>query len=297
MKRTALMLVVPLLLLAGCRNSTRTIALKDGYFSIGDPTARTNQPAFTFSKDGSKMLAIKDMFSESPTVQVVNRADNAVLAEYSVTEDSWFPLLFTEDGQGLVVVPQKGGSPLAQTIKIGEDLPEPSHGENQFGGSAFNHDFTVMAGKDGLVITNTGAVVHANGASGQPAFDQFGSVWYRTMNGKWVSVDPEGHVVPSASRPAYLVDDPQHHRGSMHLSDTQQDMEHEDAHAYVTAVWLHHDKALGGIDPQHNQRNRSALVHVGADVHDYLFVPGRNEIGVSDGDGMLFVPYSSDVRP
>ena len=296
MKRTALVLVVPLLFLVGCRSSTRTIDIHGGLFSIGEPAAHYAANAYTFSRDGSKMCTLKDMFSDSPTIQVVNREDGAVLAEYKVTQDSWIPLLFTDDGQGLVVVAQQSENLTAHTIKIGEDLPVPVQGENQLEFNTSNHDLTMMAGKDGLVLTNSGAIVHAVGAEGRAAFDQFGNAWYRTKNGKWVYVDKEGHAVAAAARPAYLVDDPQHHRGAMHLSDTQEDLEHENAHAFVTAVWLHHDKALGGVDERRNPRNLSALVYAGADVNDYMFVPGRNEVAVFDSVGTRFVPYSSDVR-
>jgi hypothetical protein len=63
----------------------------------------------------------------------------------------------------------------------------------------------------------------------------------------------------------------------------------------VTAIWLHHDKALGGKD-HGRERNLSALVKVATDYFDCGFVPGHDEVVVLDGEGTVFVPFAEEPR-
>lgn len=291
MKRSALLLIVPLVLV-GCQTSTRSIVLKQGTFNVERPRFVEDNFAFSFSPDGAKALTFSGNGSDMVS-RVLDRDSGTVLAEYATGEDGWFPILFCEDGASLVFVLNQGGKNQVAMAPIGKLPADDANREwREFNISRPNNDWSLWAGSGGDVLTRAGGVVHIEGATGEPLFDQFGRVWFRARGG-WICIDKLG-AVTTGDRPAYLVSDPEARRGSMRLIETKETLTYENAEADVSAIWIHHDAALGGLDEHRHPRNLSALIHSGEDVHWFAFVPGRDEVMVAKDTGTVYVPFTID---
>lgn len=237
------------------------------------------------------MIGMAEGANNSELYEVRDLEKNETLALYSSDDTHWCPLMFTPDGTQIVFVRGDGQDTVTTVQDIGT-MP-PRHEMEYEGTGAMvdvpNDDWSLWAGMHGQVVSNTGKTALITDATREPLFDMYGNVWYQVAGGKWKRVDKQCNV-QTLPKPGYLVQFPFTRRGSMRLDATEQTMEHEYAQAKVGAVWLHHDRAKGGLDGN-RPRNLSALVHAGADVFWCAFVPGRDVVMVGDALGTTFVPF------
>ncbi len=291
MKRSALLLIVPLLLV-GCRTSTRTIELQQGTLSVEPPRHFSGTIAYAFSKDGSKMIGFTEGADNTTVSHVVDTTTGETLAMYSSEDTEWVPLMFTKDGMSIVFARGIAGKPTTVILPIGEPLPRHEMGREGSGVdvSLPNADWSLWAGDTGIVINDEGKTVTVEDAARSPLFDMYGNIWYLVRGGGWKRVDKHC-TVQSLPKPSYLVGEPFMRKGAMRLHATEQEMQYEHANANVSAIWLHHDRAKGGLDGDKKPRNLSALVYAGADVFWMAFVPGKDLVSISTGQETLLVPY------
>ena len=211
-----------------------------------------------------------------------------------------FPALFSPDNESLIIVsskdPQSAIVPVTGTDEEPEIRSHVSAPKAEFGG--YNYDFTLFALTEGVVLFQDGELVAVEGATGEPFFDQYGAVWYRTSGG-WSSVRRDKSVTQGVDRPGYLVQWQTAHRGSMHLLIDQSTLKRNDAEAYVTAVWLDHDKSVAFRDDDTGEmvQDRTALVYVGVDVYAAWFIPNRKLVSIMTNEGTALVPYVVKPRP
>ncbi|MCH7903311.1 MAG: hypothetical protein IH944_01945 [Armatimonadetes bacterium] len=300
MKQFPIVGLFVLMALCGCRTSDRTITLEHSWITVEPHRFESGFLAITYSTDGELMAGLSEA---EDSFEVRDVDTGSLVGSFPDLTTGWWPALFSPDNESLIlvcsgkkvcesaVVPVTGTDtePVVHA-RVSIDAVVEDESNESFGVN--NYDSTLHALTNGVVLFRDGSLVAVAGAEGQPFFDQYGAVWYRSRSG-WSSVGRDKSVTKGVDRPGYLVANQTVHRGSMHLLIDATTLERNDAEAYVTAVWLDHDKAVEMHDDESDELmlDRTALVYVGADVYWFVFVPNRKIVAITTNEGTAFVPY------
>ncbi|MCH8977685.1 MAG: hypothetical protein IH945_00375 [Armatimonadetes bacterium] len=288
--------ILLLAVMGGCRSSDRTITIEGAVITVEGHRFVADFIPLTFSPDGLLMAGFGTIEN---VVEVRDVGTGEIVSQFDSDWEKGFPALFSADAESLIILHQDDQTSASFSIPLSGgkmvQLHEVTLDSTNSPGP--NYSFTVFAMSNGLALMNDGRLVIADGAIGDAYFDQYGSVWYRTDKG-WISVRRDGEVTEHAERPSYLVEDGMAHRGSMHLLKDETTLKKNDAEAYVTAVWLDHDKAveLEDADTGEMVQDRTALIYVGADVITFAFVPNKEIVAVWTNGGLALVPYVVEPR-
>lgn len=288
--------ILLLVALGGCISSDRTITIEGATITVEGHRFVENFHQITFSSDGRLMAGIGSVENE---FQVREVDTGEIVSRFDSDWMKGLPVLFSADGDSLIVLNEDEETTVSFSMPVsgGEMVMLHEVSVNKASARAMNYDFTALAFSHGVVLLNDGRLIVAEGAHKESFFDQYGAVWYRSDTG-WISVGRDGEVAQHADRPSYLVEDQTLHRGSMHLAEEEVTLERNDAEAYVSAIWLDHDKAVAVKDAFSGEmvQDRTALVYAGADVFGFAFVPKRKLVAVVTAEGTALVPYSVSAR-
>lgn len=291
--------------LGGCVSSDRTITLEEDSIRVGRQRFETGYFALTYSSDGELTAGLSE---DQEVFEVREVSTGNLVGSFAEAFNGLWPALFSQDNESLILIDLSKKSVESIVVPVTGAVEKPLASsqaaltwvEEEDGGGgdvAYNYNYTLAAADNGAVFFRDGSIVAVEGAIGDPYFDQYGAVWYRTGS-EWSSVNLEKTVTRGVAKPAFLVEWQILLRGSMSLLADQTEMTRHEADAYVTAVWLDHEKAVETHDKEEDKmmQDRTALVYVGADVVFYSFVPNRRLIAVVTQAGTAFVPYTVEPR-
>lgn len=275
-------------LLTGCRSSTRSIQLNEGVLAFKPATFIQPQPAIGLaaSRNG-EMYAVAVLGPEPKTyrVEVRNYGDVEPIVSYLLDqENALVPIMFSSTGD-LICTSKQGLRSL--NVETGRSTSLTKGGSDHWPSHRnFEHSIVVAdQGKRSLIVTETGKVLESSFFGG---FDQYGRAWTK-RNGLWTSIDRSGVVTSGFKSAPYLVLDQSEVRGAMRIDTKSIDQEHKGGTARVSVVWLVHEGAIP--TPDQKAIIKAAPAFVGLDVYATGFVPGRNEIYIVSSMGTSLVPF------
>lgn len=299
-------------ILAGCRSSDRSIRLADGDLRVVRTTQlpdHTIPIAATVKGDRIALLTGEPNGGEQ-SVLVIDTDSQRELGRVNIPKTKGSTPMFTREGTELCLVLEEGlmawnyqsGSrrmlegepadvPLEKILTGGWNVDRsiaiatPRTATKRVG----NKDVEVpVAGQVAVEGRNVLNVLFGSDVG----FDQYGNAW--AGSGKvWMRVDRTGGVETHSAPPRGLTSDQSRDRGSMHLRDTEREMTYQGSSAFVTCVWLTHDRS---VPPERGPNHRAALVYAGADVIAYGFIPGRELVYVVTQEGSFLVKWVHEKR-
>lgn len=305
--------IICLALLVGCRSSDRSIRLAEGDLRIerATPLPHGTIP-IAATRRGDRIA----LLSEGPTkgeqsISVIDTDTLRELGRVDVPETSNSTPMFTRAGSELCLVLEEGL--VAWNYQTGsrrklDGTPAEVPLEKILSGGGWNVDRSIAiasprmeskrVGKKDVEVPVAGQVAVEGRKvcevmwGSEAGFDSYGNAW-SGAGGVWMKVDRNGKVETNATAPKGLTPDQSRDRGSMHLRDTQREMNYQGSSAYVTCVWLTHDRSVA---PERGPNHRAALVYAGADVIAYGFVPGRELVYVVTQEGSFLVKWVHEKR-
>ncbi len=296
--------IVVVLAVTGCRSSDRSIRIAEGQLKIAAALPLPDDVVpIAASRTGDRIALLAESPGGGETrVVVIDTDTQSALGECRLPKDAKATPMFATDGRSLYVDQPEGYVSWNFTtgVKTGVSAKRPDISAfGLMGEVGWNSDRSIgiarpTQGTDskGARLTEPGHIaVDGRNVADIPfgsswGFDSYGHAWYGS--GKtWFKVSRAG-LIEKGNQPGWLVRDQTRDRGAMHLRDTEQEMAYAGSSAFITCVWLTHDRFVAtGRGPQH----RAALAYAGPDVITYGFLPGRDMVYVVTQTGSLLVPW------
>jgi len=282
-----------LALLVGCRSSDRALRLPSEDLQIERSTALPHGTIpIGASPKGDRIALLCEAPDKSHQIVSVVETDSLrELGRADLPATSNSTPMFTQDGTELCLVLDEGF--VAWDFRTGrrrrlDGEPAQVPLEKFLTGGGWNADRSIAIatprktskriGSKNVDVIEPGQV--AVGGSkvseimwgSEVGFDPYGNAWWGSGR-VWTKVDRTGRVQTSSAPANWLTNDQSRDRGSMHLRDTESEMTYQGSSAYVSCVWLTHDRS---VPPERGKDHRAALVFAGSDLVTYGFVPGRD---------------------
>lgn len=300
--------IVCLALLAGCRSSDRSIRLagEDLRIERTMPLPNETMPIAATAKGDRIALLAEGPNKDEQSIRVIETDTLRELGHVDVPKTSNSTPMFTRAGSELCLVLEEGlvaWSYQSGTRRKLDGAPAEVPLEKILTGGGWNVDRSIAIATPRTETKRVGNKDVEVPVAGQVAvegrkiceivwgseagFDAYGNAWCGSGR-VWMKVDRTGKTETHSAPPKGLTPDQSRDRGSMHLRDTEREMTYQGSSAFVTCIWLTHDRSVA---PERGPNHRAALVYAGADVIAYGFVPGRELAYVVTQEGSYLVKW------